>query len=129
MDEPEVSIFDMGTGKWRFENEYPLARTQWTKYYLHGLNILSTVKQVKKENPDTYKNVSLNAALTASYGIKVDTSKMNQHYVNYISPPLEKDVKINGPVSFTFYAATGKRSPPTVFFREDGGNGSARHAA
>jgi predicted acyl esterase len=109
MDEPEAAVFDMGTGKWRFENEYPLERTQWTKYYLHSLKILSTVKPVKKENPDTYNNTGLNAALTASYGIAVDLSKQTEHYVTFISPALEKDVKINGPVSFTLYAATAEK--------------------
>jgi uncharacterized protein len=108
MDEPEVAIFDMGTGKWRFENEYPLARTKWTNYYLHNLNVLSGTKSGKKEKPDKYRNTSLNTALMASYGIKVDTSKMKEHYVTYISQPLEKDLKINGPVSFTLYAATAE---------------------
>jgi len=106
MDEPEVAIFDMGTGKWRFENEFPLARTKWTKYYLHSLEILSIVKSGKKEKPDTYKNISLNTALMASYGIKSDTSKQHEHYITYTSAPLEKNLKINGPVSFTLYAAT-----------------------
>jgi predicted acyl esterase len=108
MDEPEVAIFDSGTGKWRFESEYPLARTRWTKYYLHGLEIISSIKSGKKEEPDIYKNISLNTALTAAYGIKVDASEMNQHYVKYISPPLGKDVKVCGPVSFTLYAATAE---------------------
>ena len=34
MGEPEVAIFDRATQAWRYENEYPLKRTQWTKYYL-----------------------------------------------------------------------------------------------
>jgi predicted acyl esterase len=36
MKEPEVAIYDNGTGTWRYENEYPLARTEWRKYYLHA---------------------------------------------------------------------------------------------
>ncbi|MFC1886731.1 CocE/NonD family hydrolase [Thermodesulfobacteriota bacterium] len=54
-DEPPVRLFIMGTGTgrktakghldvggcWRFENEWPLARTQYTKYYLHGDGMLS----------------------------------------------------------------------------------------
>lgn len=108
MDEPEVAIFDMGTGKWRFEGEYPLARTKWTKYYLHNREVISSVKSGKKEKPDTYKNISLNTALMASYGIKPDTNRMNEHYVTYTSAPLEKNLKINGPVSFTLYAATAE---------------------
>src|SRR5262245_9965294 len=38
MDEPEVAIFDAGTRRWRYENEYPLARTQWTKLFLRAGN-------------------------------------------------------------------------------------------
>ncbi|MBN2033396.1 MAG: CocE/NonD family hydrolase [Deltaproteobacteria bacterium] len=42
MDEPPIKMFVMGINKWRFENEWPLARTQWTKFYLQpgkGLGI------------------------------------------------------------------------------------------
>ena len=34
-DEPPIKLFVMGINKWRFENEWPLARTEWTKYFLH----------------------------------------------------------------------------------------------
>ena len=33
MKEPPIVIYDNGTNKWRYENEYPLARTQWKKFY------------------------------------------------------------------------------------------------
>jgi uncharacterized protein len=36
MEEPPVHIFVMGENKWRSEKEWPLKRTQDTKYYLHG---------------------------------------------------------------------------------------------
>ena len=41
MDEPPVYIFVMGdggvgNGRWRHENEWPLARTHYTRYYLHS---------------------------------------------------------------------------------------------
>lgn len=35
-DEPPIKLFVMGQNEWRYENEWPLARTEWTKYYLHG---------------------------------------------------------------------------------------------
>lgn len=41
MDEPRVKIFVMGVNKWKFENEWPLARTQYTKFYLHPQGGLS----------------------------------------------------------------------------------------
>jgi putative CocE/NonD family hydrolase len=36
LEEPPVRIFVMGANRWRDENEWPLARTRYTPYYLHG---------------------------------------------------------------------------------------------
>ncbi len=36
MEEPPVRIFIMGENRWAEEEEWPLAGTQWTKYYLHS---------------------------------------------------------------------------------------------
>ena len=36
MQEPPVKIFVMGRNQWRFENEWPLARTVFTPWYLHS---------------------------------------------------------------------------------------------
>ena len=35
-DEPPVRIFVMGQNAWRYEHEWPPARTQYTKFYLHS---------------------------------------------------------------------------------------------
>ena len=35
-DEPPIKLFIMGSNEWRFENEYPLARTEWRDLYLSG---------------------------------------------------------------------------------------------
>jgi predicted acyl esterase len=116
MNEPEIAIYDNGTGKWRYENEYPLARTKWTKFYLHAkqeakdaFGPITPTSPSKKEKPDVYHNITLNAAMVASYGI-FDAGKMPEKpkYVAYVSPPLEQDVRIWGPVSVTLYAATAE---------------------
>ena len=36
MEEPPVTIFVMGENRWRAENEWPIARTHYTRYYLHA---------------------------------------------------------------------------------------------
>lgn len=36
LDEPPVKLFVMGENRWRDEHEWPLARTRYTPYYLHG---------------------------------------------------------------------------------------------
>jgi predicted acyl esterase len=116
LDEPEIAIYDNGTGKWRYENEYPLARTRWEKYYLHTSiatnkpdGLIDTKPPGEKDKPDIYHNISLNTALTASYGIIDTTSKLTPpRYVAYLSAPLEEDLKVWGPVSFTLYASTAE---------------------
>lgn len=112
MDEPEISIYDNGTGKWRYENEFPLKRTRWTKFFLHGKTAKEehgtvSIKEPEEESPDVYHNLSLNTALTASYGLKNTLSEPEKpRNVVYISPPLEQDIKVCGPVSFILYAST-----------------------
>lgn len=116
MNEPEIAIYDNGTGEWRYENEYPLTRTNWKKYYLHAkaektdnYGAISTEAPGKNETYDVYHNISLNTAMMASYGMTDTTPAPDQpRYVSYISPPLEEDLRIWGPASFTLYASTNQ---------------------
>jgi putative CocE/NonD family hydrolase len=34
--EPPIKLFVMGENRWRFEHEWPLARTQFTRFFLHS---------------------------------------------------------------------------------------------
>lgn len=54
MDEPRVKIFVMGVNKWKFENEWPLARTRYTKFYLHPQGGLSTSPASADSAPETF---------------------------------------------------------------------------
>lgn len=122
MDEPEVAIYDNGTGKWRYEDEYPLARTKWQKHYLHqraaetdvhGLIDPASPRQDEKE--DVYDNLSLNTSLLASYGM-ASSAPAAPHYVTYLSRPLEQDITVWGPVSFTLYASTTEKVTSDLSF-------------
>jgi uncharacterized protein len=122
MDEPEVAIYDNGTGKWHYENEYPLARTTWQKYYLHGKTTgqgsyggASPAPPAAGEAADVYDNLSLNMALMASYGITVPPPS-KPHYVAYLSPPMEADLTLWGPASFTLYASTTEEMTSDLSF-------------
>jgi uncharacterized protein len=107
MDEPEIAIYDSGTGDWRYESDYPLKRTAWQKFYLHSGTIDQTLP-LADELPDSYDNISLNTAMLASYGINTPASA-EPNYVTYLSVPLEEDIKIWGPVSITLYASTTEK--------------------
>ena len=98
MDEPEVAIYDNGTGEWRYENEYPLARTEWKKFYLRDKGepgqkwgLLGEAPAKDKEGPSTYKNQS---------------PPGQPQYAAFATPPLEADTRIQGPLAITLYAST-----------------------
>ena len=60
--EPPVKLFIMGENRWRFEYEWPLARTEYTEFFLHSGGAANTVRgdgvlsisEPKEESPDTY---------------------------------------------------------------------------
>lgn len=106
MDEPEVAIFDSGTRQWRYENEYPLERTKWTKFYLrsapqnrstkHDSGSLS-LEPPKDDKPDAYRMPEAYAQLIAG-----------QPVLGYVTRPLPEDLRIWGPLSLTLYASSSR---------------------
>jgi predicted acyl esterase len=122
MKEPEVAIYDNGTGKWQYEDEYPLTRTRWEKSYLHRkraaedtCGLLSSEIPWANEETDTFYNISLNTALMDSYGID-SPAPTRPHYAAYLSSPLEEDLRIWGPASFTLYASTTEKVTSDLSF-------------
>jgi len=104
MDESPVVIYDEGTDDWRYENEYPLARTEWTKYYLREnpgrpgqppQGSISMEEPGEDEKPEKYRTPRSRPDLA-----------MNKAVLAYVSPALEKDLKLWGPLSATIYASS-----------------------
>lgn len=96
MSEPEVAIFDGATRQWRYENEYPLKRTQWTKLYLREGNLLGDVP-TGDEAPDHYRMPDSYAQLS-----------VGKPALAYATPPLERDLRVWGPLSLTLYASSSQ---------------------
>jgi predicted acyl esterase len=92
MDEPPMKIFVMGINKWKFENEWPLARTKWTKYYLHPKGGLSPEKVEGTPRPDTFTQ-------PAPY---LDPTV---YCLRYSTGPLDEDIEVTGPVALYLEAA------------------------
>lgn len=92
MDEPPIKIFVMGKNEWRFEKEWPLARTKWTKYYMRRWEGLSTDPEDAEGKPDAF--------------VQQPPEEANQiQSVKYLTPVLPKDLEITGPIAFYFYAS------------------------
>ncbi len=124
---PRVNIFVMGANRWRSENEWPLARTRYTAFYLHsqgransvnGDGQLDTVLPGGNEQPDVYLYDPLNpvpsaggAMLSYRSGPKLQNAiESRADVLVYSTPPLTDAVEVTGPVEAVLYVATGARS-------------------
>lgn len=123
--EPRVRIFMMGDNTWVDENEWPIARTQWTKYYLHsqgranslfGDGALSTVEPVSEPADGyTYDPARAVPFITepsfAQIGGPDDYRAVERRddVLVYTSNPLTEDTEICGPIRVELYAASSAR--------------------
>jgi uncharacterized protein len=120
-----VKIFVMGNNVWRNEREFPLARTQYTKYYLHatkGANSVSgdgalSTAAPKAEQPDTYEYDPANPVPTlggrlccgndlAPGPTDQRANETRTDVLVYSTPPPEQDVEVTGFITAEIYAAT-----------------------
>lgn len=122
LDEPSVNIFVMGENQWRQEDEWPLARTHYTKFYLHGDTpanskngggYLSTVPP-DDDKPDEYIYDPENPVPTKGgntliipFGVANQSeTEARDDVLVYSTPTLEKDTEITGPIKMHLFAAT-----------------------
>src|SRR5262249_21385429 len=118
MDEPPVKLAirkGRDEVEWRFEHEWPLARTQWTKYYfdLSPTGAASNTGSLVPANPTetasrTYVATSLGSMGSTSAasaqvmggGIKPDMG------ISLVTPPLTSDVEVTGPLAASFWVSS-----------------------
>ncbi len=127
-----VRIFVMGDNVWRDEQEFPLARTAYTKYFLHsdrgansvnGDGIISTVAP-KSEKPDAYEYdpsnpvPTIGGRLCCGGGLPPGPfdqrpNESRSDVLVYSTPALQQDVEVTGFMTVELYAATS--APDTDF--------------
>ena len=122
-DWPRVRIFIMGENKWRAENEWPLARTQYTDYYLHsngaantcgGNGSISTAAPAADEPEDKFAYDPKDPApSTGGNNLGLDLGPKDQRKVEkrkdvlcFTTPALAEGVEVTGPISAVIYAAS-----------------------
>ena len=122
MDEPPVNIFVMGENRWRDESDWPLARTHYTKWYMHsdglansleGTGTLSTAPP-GEEPPDVYTYDPAEPVPTRGGNTLIIPQGVADHrevearedVLVYTSEPLERDMELTGPITCTLYAAS-----------------------
>jgi hypothetical protein len=131
---PKLQIYVMGANVWRGENEWPLARTVWTKYYLHsdgvansrfGTGTLSAT-QPATERADTFSYdpnspvptlggpICCTGSADAQPGAYDQADiEMRHDVLVYTSAPLTSGVEATGPLKVVL--AVSSSAPDTDF--------------
>ena len=121
MDEPPINL-QIRTGgggpyTWRYENEWPLARTVWTKFYLHGQE-LSPAGKPRADGSLARAPASEQGALhydatimgrsgipAASWAVQLsgDGARFG---VAFETDPLQEDMEVTGPVKLVLWVSS-----------------------
>ena len=124
--ESPVRIFVMGRNQWRDEQEWPLARTRYTDYYLHSDGKANTAAgdgflspdAPASEAPDVYVYDPRDPVPTRGGALCCGQSfvpggaydqqgvEARSDVLCYTTTVLEEDVEVTGPLSVTLFAAT-----------------------
>jgi putative CocE/NonD family hydrolase len=124
--EPHVKIFVLGDNKWRYENEWPLARTVYTKFFFHSQGKANTLRgdgslsklEPSDESPDLFRydpkhpvDITLHTDLWNLARTAKDRRRVEKRadVLVYSSSILDKDLEITGPIKATIYAASTAR--------------------
>ncbi|WP_079528849.1 CocE/NonD family hydrolase [Halobacillus hunanensis] len=124
-EESPVKLFVMGINQWRDELEWPLARTNYTPYYLHSqghANSLSGDGKLSEITPGhepadqfTYnpeKPVPSNGGGTLYDGVNTTGPRDQRTIENrddvliYTTAPLKEPIEVTGPIKVRLWAST-----------------------
>jgi uncharacterized protein len=127
---PKIQIYVMGKNQWRGENEWPLARTRFTKYYLHSGGRANTrygngtleLSPPSQESPDSFiydprtpvpslGGVICCTAAPDAQGGSYDQStlEMRDDVLVYTSPALKQGVEVTGPLELVLYVSSSAK--------------------
>jgi putative CocE/NonD family hydrolase len=117
-------------GVWRDEQEWPLARTRWTPYYLHADRALSTEKPPESSSSTSYDFDPRNPVPTIGGNISSGVGILLQGAWNqrcseavwnctnhlplsarrdvlvFMTPPLEQNVEVTGPIDVKLWVSS-----------------------
>jgi len=116
MEEPPVRIFVMGENVWRYENEWPLARTDYQEYYFHSGGNANTLEGdgsidtaiPGNESPDIFVYDPENPVITPGRDEPIDQQAVEarQDVLVYSTEILKEGIEVTGPVEVVLYASS-----------------------
>ena len=125
-EEAPVRIFVMGENRWRDEDDWPLARAQEERWFLHGGGLLSReepgdepeegyVYDPEDPAPTIGGPTSLPGRFLRTNSGPLDQRKIEERadVLVYSSDPLDRPLEVTGPLALVLHAATS--APDTDF--------------
>jgi len=119
-EEPPVKIFVMGENKWRFEKEWPLARTIYQNYYFNSKGRANTSagdgyldpNLPKEKNSDRFIYDPEDPVRTIGSMGPYDQQQLEKRedVLVYSTPLLKNDVEVTGPVIAIVFASSSARN-------------------
>lgn len=126
VDEPPLRLFIMGINQWRNEHEWPLARTEWQRWYLHSSGGANTVRgdgvlspAAPADEPADHFVYDPEFPVQTGGGGSFENAKhypggahdqrpieMRADVLCYTSAPLTEDMEVTGPIKLVLYATT-----------------------
>lgn len=119
MDEPPVNLFIRGDEKYRTEDEWPLKRTQYTKFYLNAgpveaarsLNNGGLSQEIPDAKESSFEYEYPNDDWTGFSGM--GTALLDKGLPNptaliltFTTEPLKQDLEVTGAISLVLYASS-----------------------
>jgi putative CocE/NonD family hydrolase len=127
MDEPPVKLLirtgggTMSDYKFRFENEWPLARTQWTRFYLKAekkeaaADAMAVEGGLLKQAPAHQAAVTYSATGVSHAGVASASStmlsagSMSRIGVSFETEPMPADTEVTGPVKLVLWVSSTQK--------------------
>jgi putative CocE/NonD family hydrolase len=107
MNEPPITLFVRGVDRWRCENEWPLSRTKWTKYYLRSWGRLTP-------EPEEFVNISPDC-----YAQPPLTVTNSIQSLTYVTAPMQEDTEVTGPIALRLYASISSKDTNWIVTLKD----------
>jgi putative CocE/NonD family hydrolase len=120
-----ILLYVMNKNEWRPEQEWPLARTQWTEYYFHSHGQANrrtgdgaiSMAAPQDEPADQFAYDPMNPAPThGGNNLLESVGALDQKQIEerqdvlvYTTPALNEDVEATGPITVTLFAASSAK--------------------
>lgn len=127
MDEPPVKLMIRTGGgtmkdyKFRFENEWPIKRTQWTKFYLRADRKAPSADSMGVEGglqgaaPKKEEKIAYSATGTSHAGVASASStmlqagSMHRTGISFETEPMKQDTEVTGPIKLVLWVSSTQK--------------------